>query len=164
MFQSICNTIFSSYHRKMMYLETSLRKSNVKKWLHMLPALNMREPLSLRSSAVFSVISLYSTTWYFPATLQTTPTASVGNAFSTTCNYDMVKISWTLLKKNTYFLVYYWYFKNMSHESKIQLSHYTGLLMKCSYEKQFSENLKSFLFQAQWHKQLLLLIIQCPLK
>lgn len=71
--------------RKKSYSDTNFRKSSVKKWLQILPALNISLPLASRFSAVFRVISLYSTTWYLPSTLQTTPTASVGNAFSTTC-------------------------------------------------------------------------------
>ena len=41
---------------------TPLRKLLVKKWLQMLPALNVSRPSALRFCAVDSVISLYSTT------------------------------------------------------------------------------------------------------
>lgn len=67
--------------------ETLLRKSRVKKWLQIFPALKVNRPSRLRFCAVSAEISEYSTTWYRPRTLHTTPTASVGEAFSTTCTY-----------------------------------------------------------------------------
>lgn len=47
---------------KKSYSDTNFRKSSVKKWLQILPALNISLPLASRFSAVFRVISLYSTT------------------------------------------------------------------------------------------------------
>lgn len=89
---------------KKSYSDTNFRKSSVKKWLQILPALNISLPLASRFSAVFRVISLYSTTWYLPSTLQTTPTASVGNAFSTTCKnmknlYTCITLQFSLQDK-----------------------------------------------------------------
>ena len=52
------------------------RKSVVKRWFAMLPALNVSEPSSLRRSDVVRVISLYSTTSYDLLRRQTTPTFS----------------------------------------------------------------------------------------
>lgn len=66
------------------YAATSSRKVLVKKWLQMFPALKTRAPPGPRSSAVSGWISLYSTTWKEPCTLQTTPKGSAGLLFSTT--------------------------------------------------------------------------------
>ena len=48
--------------------QTFLRKSRVKKWLQMFPALNVSFPSSVLSSDVSLLISLYSTTWEFQET------------------------------------------------------------------------------------------------
>lgn len=60
------------------YSATSCRNALVKKWLQMFPALYTSSPPGPRSSAVSGGISLYSTTWAIPCTLQTTPTGSAG--------------------------------------------------------------------------------------
>lgn len=78
------------------YWTTSLRNEKLKKWLATFPALNIRRPSALRFSAVAKVISLYSTTWYSPSTLQTTPTASVGFVFSTTCKHHNTCVTITI--------------------------------------------------------------------
>ena len=84
------------------YSETMDRNSKVKKWLQMFPALNVSRPSVLRRSAVLRVISLYSTTWYLPSTLHTTPTASVGKPFSTTCNTPQNSSQWGKTNKMIY--------------------------------------------------------------
>lgn len=82
-YQHICDS-------KGSYSATSCRKDVVRKWLQMFPALYTNSPPGPRSSAVSGWISLYSTTWETPRTLQTTPTGSAGYAFSTT--WHMIEV------------------------------------------------------------------------
>ena len=79
------NFVFSSLAQVLTHLHTLSRNSRVKKWLQMFPALKVKVPSSLRSSAVSMLISLYSTTWQRLLQRQTTPTRSVGCIFCTTC-------------------------------------------------------------------------------
>jgi len=62
---------------------TRLRKDRVKKWMQRLAAEKVRVPSALRASATREVISEYSTTWYFPSTLQVIPTDSLGEDLDT---------------------------------------------------------------------------------
>lgn len=92
----------SSLHRKLKskrtgsYSATSSRKVLVKKWLQMLPALKTRSPPGPRSSAISGWISLYSTAWEMPWTLQITPKGSPGFVLSTTW-HTLISHSWTHL-------------------------------------------------------------------